>query len=45
MGCRSLSPVDIMAAIIEESLARILEAMEGIKDCLLDLEARNMRPQ
>ena len=45
MGRRSLSPVDIMAATIEESLARILEAIEGIKDRISDLEARNMRPQ
>lgn len=34
-----------MAASIEESLAKILEAMEGIKDRISDLEARNMRLQ
>lgn len=33
VGRRSISPINIMAATIEERLARILEAMKGIKDC------------
>lgn len=34
-----------MAASIEQGLARILEAMESIKDRISNLEARDMRPQ
>lgn len=45
MGRYSLLSVDIMTATIEKSLARILEAMKGIKNCISDLKIRNMRPQ
>ena len=45
MGYWSVSPFNTMAASIEKSLAKILEAMEEIKNCISNLEVKNMRLQ